>query len=115
MENAELQNFFEEPSTPGGERWVILSDLTQQLPQYVTVTGAEKRKDKKGGELKVLLLQDADGKRYVMSAWLRDVAACVKEWGKNPMLWERCEFIAKNGRWTLNPTTNNHTNEVIGN
>ena len=111
MEQAELENFFDEPAT-GGERWIILSDMDQKLPQFVKVVSAEVRIDKSGKNLKVLLLE-SEGRKFVMSAWARDVEACVNEWGKNPMVWQRCEFVAKNGRWTLKPTTNNHTTTVI--
>jgi len=101
--DSETKNFFEEVKT--GERWVILSDAHQQLPVSLRVVGAETRKTQEKKDMKVLLLKDAEGAQFVVSAWSRDVAACINEWGTDPMAWGVVTFRydASRGRWRLQP------------
>jgi len=87
-----------------GERYIIMSDVKQQIPRRpLRVTKTELRMGRTGKEYPVLTLQDADGNNVACAAWKRDVSMCIKEWGKNPILWGDVEIVVKGKRLELWP------------
>jgi hypothetical protein len=105
METAE--SFYSDNT--GGERYIILSDMEQVMPSTrCKVTGAVKRKSSSGKEFPVLTIEDTEGNSYSVSAWARDVAACIKQWGTgNPVgSWGYIGFEKKANRYRLIPHEN---------
>lgn len=73
--------FYSAPKA-GGERAIILNDLTRDFPQGdLRVVGAEKRIGKSGNQYPCLILTDEKNQKYACSAWDRDVEACIDQWG----------------------------------
>lgn len=91
MDNLETEGFeFDEPSSG---RFLILSDAQQQYPEgTLTVVKVEKRQKGEGRVYPVLHLKAEDGGVYQCCAFTRDVAACIKQYGKNPANWRGVKF-----------------------
>lgn len=84
------------------ERFLILSDLTQEIPDSrLKITGRELRKNAQGKEYPVIMCHDKDGNKYVISAWKRDVRALIQEWGGEPLNWGYFEIHKAGNRFTL--------------
>jgi hypothetical protein len=88
-------------SKSGGERSIILNDLSKDFPtQRLKVVGFEQRIGKSGTPYPCLLLLDDEGKKFSCSAWDRDVEECVNEWGVKPSLWRGNYVTVKKGQYS---------------
>jgi len=71
-----------------GYRYIILSDMEQEIPNGpLKVKACEMREAAGGKKYPVLRLEDEDGNEFILSAWKRDVRRCIQEWGGNPLSW----------------------------
>lgn len=87
------------------ERFVRMNDTEQQPPAgRLKVVKAEKRLSADKKEYPVLVLEDEDGNQVCASAWERDVAACLKQWGEvDPVDWGYVVFRKMERRFLLEP------------
>jgi len=104
MAEAKEFTYDDENIDGNGERYIIMSDIAQAIPRApLRVTKTELRMGRTGKEYPVLTLQDADGHALACAAWKRDVANCIKQWGKNPKDWGDVEIVVKGKRLELWP------------
>jgi hypothetical protein len=96
------------------ERFLILSDLQQAVPQTrLKVVGRELRTNKDGREYPTLRVQDEEGNIYTVAAWKRDCRDLIKQWGGEPLDWGY--FLIKRGthRFELDVAFDQTTEEEI--
>lgn len=95
---------FDEPKD--GERWLILNEKRQEMPDGLKVVSANEEKSSKGTMLPVLKLEHpTDGSSYKVCAWTRDCAPCINEYGTDPMTWGLVGFALnpEKTRWVMIP------------
>lgn len=95
-----LGEFEYSASKAGGERSIILNDLSKDFPtERLKVVGFEFRTGKSGTGYPCLILLSDEGKKFSCSAWDRDVEECINEWGKKPSLWLGNYVVVKKGQY----------------
>lgn len=100
---------YDNATTRNGNRFLILTDLTQEVPTGpLLVVREEMRKNYAGKEYPVLTVEDESGELYDVAAWERDVKRVIAEFGKDTAGWNTQGgiMLKKNGngsRWEFHP------------
>lgn len=88
-----------------GERFLILSDLQQEVPTgALKVVAREMRTTASTGKTYPVIVVEGDsGDRYSIAAWPRDCKACIRQWGGEPLQWGSFELRRGASRYELVP------------
>lgn len=79
---------YDNATTSNGNRFLILTDMKQEMPTGVLlVESAKMRKNYAGKEYPVLTVEDEKGERYDIAAWERDVKEVIRQFGTNTDTW----------------------------
>lgn len=107
---------FEYTSDSTSERWLILSDTSQEWPEEdFTVEEAKEATTSNGKTMPVLILKGCESGDVVrICAWKRDVLDCIKQYGGHPEQWDKVGFKKKNNRYILEPRGMQVKTEDVG-
>lgn len=97
-------------SPKAGERYIILSEKQQEMPERFRIKKFGIKDSGTGKQYVELDCVDEDGSKLKVSVFQRDVKLCVQQWGTNPDNWGYMKFVLNmtGNRYYLAP----HENQV---
>ena len=106
---------FEYTSDSTSDRWLILSDVEQDMPtEDFKVTEATEKKSQGGKAMPILILKgEESGDVVQICAWKRDVIDCIKQYGGKPETWGKVGFERKGNRYLLKPRETKLVEEAV--
>lgn len=110
---------YDDVNNSSGSRFIILTDLKQEVPTgRLYVMREEMRKTYTGKEYPVLTVEDEDGNSYDVAAWPRDVKRVLLEFGKDTKGWNaqggiQLQKNSSASRWEFVPCKLDIVEEVV--
>jgi len=110
---------YDNATTRNGNRFLILTDMKQEVPTGVLlVVSEEMRKNYAGKEYPVITVEDEKGDRYDCAAWERDVKEVIRNFGTDTKSWNAqggimLEKNSSGSRWVFVPAPLEAVEEIV--